>query len=61
MGRISVFQPRASNFVGFTEKNIYPLLGKKDNHLHQEREGVAGFVGKNGTSLFRLHSIILHI
>lgn len=43
-------------------KKIFILCReKKDNHLHQEREGVAGFVGKNGTSLFRLHSIILHI
>ena len=41
-------------------KKIFILCrGKKDNHLHQEREGVAGFVGKNGTSLFRLHSTIL--
>lgn len=41
-------------------KKIFILCrGKKDNHLHQEREGVAGFVCKNGTSLFRLHSTIL--
>lgn len=41
-------------------KKIFILCReKKDNHLHQEREGVAGFVGKNGTSLFRLHPTIL--
>ena len=43
-----------------SSKKIFILSKeKKDNHLHQEREGVAGFVGKNGTSLFRLHPTIL--
>ena len=43
-----------------SSKKIFILSReKKDNHLHQEREGVAGFVGKNGTSLFRLHPTIL--
>ena len=43
-----------------SSKKIFILSKeKKDNHLQQEREGVAGFVGKNGTSLLRLHPTIL--